>query len=80
MRDELWQIEKNEQIAKDIYEMRLAGNTQEIKRPGQFINIVLEQKFLRRPLSIASWDKDGLTLVYKVVGEGTEILKGMKEG
>ena len=51
MRDELWQIEKNEQIAKDIYEMRLAGNTQEIKRPGQFINILLEQKFLRRPLS-----------------------------
>mgnify|MGYP002673260410 FL=1 len=80
MRDELWQIEKNEQIAKDIYEMRLTGKTQEIKRPGQFINILIEQKFLRRPLSIASWDKDGLTVVYKVVGEGTEILRGMKEG
>ena len=80
MRAELWQIEKNEQIAKDVCEISLAGNTQEIKRPGQFINILLEQKFLRRPLSIASWDKDGLALVYKVVGEGTEILRDMKEG
>lgn len=80
MRDELWQIEKNRQIAENIYEMRLAGNTREIKRPGQFINILIEPKFLRRPLSIASWDKDGITIVYRAVGKGTEILKNMKKG
>lgn len=80
MRDELWRIEKNEQIAENIYEMNLAGNTREIKRPGQFINIMLESKFLRRPLSIASWDKDGITIAYRAAGEGTNILKDMKKG
>ncbi len=80
MRDESWIIEKNRQIAAGIYEMRLAGNTQEIKAPGQFINILVEQKFLRRPLSIADWNKEGITVVYRVVGKGTEILKEMKSG
>ena len=80
MRDELWQIEKNRQIAENIYEMRLAGNTDQIKKPGQFINILIEDKFLRRPISIASWDSKGITIVYKAVGEGTAILKDMKEG
>ena len=80
MRDELWRIEKNQMIAENIYEMRLAGNTEQIQRPGQFVNIMLGEKFLRRPLSVASWDEGGITIVYKAAGEGTGILKTMKAG
>ena len=80
MRDENWIIETNRQIAADIYEMKLTGGTRGITAPGQFINILLENKFLRRPLSIADCSREGITLVYRVVGEGTEILKEMKPG
>lgn len=58
--------------------MVLEGDTQYITRSGQFINIELEGKFLRRPISVADYDATTITIIYKVVGRGTEQMKGLK--
>ena len=60
--------------------MVLEGDTQYITRSGQFINIELEGKFLRRPISVADYDTTTITIIYKVVGRGTEQMKGLKVG
>ena len=70
----------NRQLAPDVWEMRLTGDTSAITAPGQFINIKLDGLFLRRPISICDWDESGLTIIYKVVGKGTEALAGMEPG
>ncbi len=60
--------------------MRLSGDTQYITAPGQFINIALEGRYLRRPISVSDYDAAGLTIIYKVVGGGTSQMSEMKEG
>ncbi len=71
MKQEIFTVLTNEKIAKDVFRMTLAGNTEAITATGQFVNILIEGKFLRRPISVCDWGKDSLTLIYKVVGEGT---------
>ena len=70
----------NEQIPQDVYPMVLAGDTSPITAPGQFVNIKLEGLYLRRPISVCDYDKDTLTLIYKVVGEGTRRMAEMEAG
>lgn len=60
--------------------MILEGDTQWIKRPGQFVNIELEGLYLRRPISICDWDDKTITIIYKVVGKGTEQMSQMQLG
>lgn len=60
--------------------MILEGDTQYITAPGQFVNIKLEGKFLRRPISVCDYDESTITLIYKVVGEGTEYMSALSEG
>ena len=60
--------------------MVLEGDTQYVTRSGQFINIELEGKFLRRPISVADYDAKSITIIYKVVGSGTEQMRGLKVG
>ena len=60
--------------------MVLLGDTSHITAPGQFINILVADKFLRRPISICDYDSKSITIIYKVVGEGTEILATLKSG
>ena len=60
--------------------MVLEGDTQYITRSGQFINIELEGKFLRRPISVADYDERTVTIIYKVVGRGTEQMRQMEAG
>lgn len=72
MKQEIFTIKSNEKIARDIYRMVLLGNTDAITAPGQFVNIRIDGCFLRRPISVCDRDADSLTLIYKVVGEGTE--------
>ena len=57
--------------------MTLLGDTSEIKKPGQFVNIKLDGLFLRRPISVNDVENDKLTLIYKVVGKGTEQMSNM---
>ena len=60
--------------------MRLSGDTSEIVRPGQFVNIRLDEKYLRRPISVCDREGDMLTLIYKAVGSGTLMMSEMKPG
>ncbi len=68
------------EIAKNTYEARLGGDISEITAPGQFVNIKLEGKYLRRPISVCLAEDGVLTLIYKVVGKGTEQMAAAKEG
>ncbi len=73
-------IKKNTQIANKVYRVWLAGPTDSLKMPGQFVNISLPGFFLRRPFSVSCWQKDELQVVYKVVGGGTSALATLQEG
>lgn len=72
-------IKSNSQLANKVFEMKLEGDTSCIKKAGQFINIEIKGFFLRRPISIADYDNSTITIVYRVVGEGTEKMSLMKE-
>lgn len=71
---------ENAKIAKDVYRMILEGDTSFITAPGQFINIEIEGLYLRRPISIYDWDEKTITIIYKVVGEGTQVMSNMPLG
>ena len=73
-------ILSNEKIADGVYKMILEGDTSLITAPGQFINIKVPGFYLRRPISICDYDASGLTIIYKVVGNGTKDLSSMKAG
>ena len=51
----MFEIAGNHKIARDVWEMRLAGDTAAIKHPGQFVNIRLDGLFLRRPISVCTF-------------------------
>lgn len=76
----IYKILLNEKIAKDVYKMILEGDTQYITASGQFINIKLEGKFLRRPISVCDYDENTVTIIYKAVGEGTEMMSQLPIG
>lgn len=73
-------VVSNEKLTENVYKMVLSGETNAITAPGQFINIKLSGLFLRRPISIYDWDDKTLTIIYKVVGEGTEQMSDIKAG
>ena len=80
MKQVFYEITGNARIAQDVYRMTLKGDTSPLTAPGQFINILIDGKFLRRPISVCDWDENGLTIIYKVVGHGTEIMSRMQAG
>lgn len=67
-------------LTKDVYSMTLKGECSDIERPGRFINITVPGFYLRRPISISSWNEKELTIVFRVVGGGTAELAAMEEG
>ena len=80
MKQGLFDIVSNKKIARDIYEMVLYGDVSDLVKPGQFINIKLDGLFLRRPISVCDYDDKTITIIYKVVGEGTEKMSKMDGG
>ena len=80
MKQTVFTIESNEKIAKDVYLMVLSGDTSDITAPGQFVNIKLEGFYLRRPISVCDYSDNSLTLIYKVVGKGTEYMAELGKG
>jgi len=80
MKQSVFTITKNIALTKDIFKMILSGDTSDITRPGQFINIQIDGLFLRRPISVCDCDEKTVTIIYKVVGKGTEIMSKMGEG
>ncbi len=79
MKQRLFEIKTNEQIAKNVYRMQLCGDTTGIL-PGQFVNIRVEGQFLRRPISVCNINNGVLTIIYKVVGVGTEAMSHLPIG
>ena len=80
MKQSVFQITENIKLTDNVMKMRLRGDTSAITASGQFINIKIENLFLRRPISVHDYDGETVTIIYKVVGKGTEILAEMKEG
>ncbi|MBQ6937301.1 MAG: dihydroorotate dehydrogenase electron transfer subunit [Clostridia bacterium] len=78
MKQSIFEIVSNKLIADNTYEMVLRGDCTDITKPGQFVNIKLDSFFLRRPISVCDCEKDILTLIYKVVGHGTEKMAAMQ--
>ena len=79
MKQRLFEIQSNEQIAKNVYRMQLSGDTTGIL-PGQFVNIRVQGQFLRRPISVCNIADGILTIIYKVVGVGTEAMSHLSVG
>ena len=80
MKQSLFEIIENTPLTDSVMRMRLKGDTSEITRPGTFVNIKLDGLYLRRPISVCDVEGDVLTIIYKVVGHGTEQMKGMTCG
>ena len=79
MKNTVFTIAKNDKLTSNVYIMTLKGDTEGIKC-GQFVNIKLDGLYLRRPISVCDCEGDVLTLIYKVVGKGTEQMSEMGAG
>ena len=80
MKQSLFTVAENRPLAKDVWQMTLRGDTSAITAPGQFINIKLAGHFLRRPISVCDWNDESVTIIYKVLGKGTDEMTRMPEG
>lgn len=80
MKQSLFEITENRPLTKSVYLMRLLGDTSDITAPGQFVNLKLDGFFLRRPISVCDSENGILTLIYKVVGKGTEYMSTLPIG
>lgn len=73
------QIKENISLANNIYKMTLKNDGVDFK-PGQFINIKIPGKYLRRPISVSEFDENSIIIIYKIVGYGTKWLSEQREG
>ena len=80
MQQRVFTIAENAPVARDTYRLQLTGDTAAITAPGQFVDIRLAGRFLRRPVSVCSWSDGALTLYYKVAGAGTAQLSTLAPG
>ncbi len=80
MKQVVYTLLSTRQLTYDTYELVLGGDTSCITAPGQFVNLELPGKFLRRPISISDWTEGTLTLLVKAVGEGTKEMVAMPVG
>ena len=80
MNQRILKVTENTALTSNVYKMVLKGDVSEVTKPGQFINIKLDGFYLRRPISVCDKAGDTLTIIYKVVGEGTEYMATLTEG
>ena len=80
MKQSLFTVLTNENIADKVYKMTLSGDISDITATGQFVNIKLDGFYLRRPISVCDANDGILTLIYKAVGKGTEYMSTLTKG
>lgn len=80
MKQALFTVKENFSLTQTVYKMTLCGDCSDITAPGQFVNIKIDGLFLRRPISVCDREGDTLTIIYKVVGKGTDIMSKMISG
>ena len=80
MKQSIFEIVSNTALTDCVYKMVLDGDTSAITAPGQFVNILLNGMFLRRPISVCDYDGQTLTIIYKTVGKGTQAMCQMLPG
>ncbi|MBO4913847.1 MAG: dihydroorotate dehydrogenase electron transfer subunit [Oscillospiraceae bacterium] len=80
MKESVFTVTYNAAIAENTFRLRLEGDTGAVEKPGQFVNISVENGFLRRPISVCDRDERSLTLIYRAVGRGTRWLSERHAG
>ena len=80
MKQSIFTIVSNDALTENVYKMVLSGDTSAVTNCGQFVDLRLPEKYLRRPISVCDYDAATLTLIYKVVGSGTEIMAALPVG
>ncbi len=80
MEEKIFTLEGSRSLTRDVWELTLSGDASAFVRPGQFVNLELPDKFLRRPLSVSNWTDGGVLLLVRVVGAGTAELAASAPG
>ena len=80
LREADFTVKENITIAKNVCKMTLESDFAAAEKPGQFVNLKLEGKFLRRPISVCDYSDTELVLIYKIVGSGTEQMSKAVQG
>jgi len=80
MKQVIYSVQENKALTANVYRMVLRGDTSPITAPGQFVNLRLDGLYLRRPISVCDWNDSSVTIIYKVVGKGTEDMSRMHPG
>ena len=76
----IYKVISNKKLADRTYEMILSGDVSEFRAAGQFVNVKLDGFYLRRPISVCDVNENSFTMIYKVVGAGTEKMAEMSGG
>ncbi len=76
----IYKVRENKALTDTVYKMVLEGDSSSLTAPGQFINLTVEGCYLKRPISVFDWDESSVTIIYKVVGKGTEIMSKWTAG
>ena len=80
MENVILEIKSNICVGNDVYLMRLEGDLSSIKDPGEFVEIKLDNYYLRRPISVCDYSSTHLDLLYKVLGHGTNDMSKYEVG
>ena len=77
-------IISNEKVAEDHYLLRCeCSEIAQHAQPGQFIHVLISNGaglLLRRPFTIYTVDDREITMLYQIIGEGTQQLSEMPKG
>ena len=80
MKESLFTIQENKMIAENIFRCIFIGDTSNMKKPGQFVNIRISGFYLRRPISVCDVHEDRFVIIYRTVGLGTKALSACAPG
>ncbi len=80
MEKTIFTITENAPLTESVFRLRLTGDTSAVTVPGQFVNILLDGFFLRRPFSVCDWEAGELTVLYKILGRGTKAMTALSPG